>query len=67
MNVRFSQTIRPTGVFPDEGMKRSWYSIFNGEFLANCASRRGVAARFGQAQDIGVSLASPFKQDDDRY
>jgi hypothetical protein len=30
VNVHFSQTIRPTGVFHDEGTKRPWYSIFNG-------------------------------------
>lgn len=30
VNVHFSQTIRPTGVFHEEGTKRPWYSIFDG-------------------------------------
>ena len=54
-------------VFHDEVKKQSWYSIFNEDFLADCASKRGVAARFWQAHDIGVSPTGPFKQDDDRY
>ena len=54
-------------VFHDEVKKQSWYSIFNEEFLADCASKRGVAARFWQAHDIGVSPTGPFKQDDDRH
>ena len=61
------ESLIPTFSTYDEVKKQSWYSIFNEEFLADCASKRGVAARFGQADDIGVSPNGPFKQDDDWY